>query len=45
VNEEQDPARLFFERLASVGGGDFRMHRGEMIESVLLSVLGGIRKH
>jgi von Willebrand factor type A domain len=45
VNEEQDPARLFFERLASAGGGDFRMHRGEMIESVLLSVLGGIRKH
>jgi hypothetical protein len=45
VGDEQDPARLFFERLASTGGGDFRMHRGEMIESMLLSVLGGIRKH
>jgi hypothetical protein len=45
VGEEQDPARLFFERLASTGGGDFRQHRGEMIESILLSALGGVRKH
>jgi hypothetical protein len=37
---EQKPERLFFERLAVAGGGDFRVHRGEMIESVLLSVLG-----
>ena len=29
----------FFKRLAAAGGGDFTAHRGQMIESVLLSVL------
>ena len=32
-------ARDFFERLARAGGGEFAAHRGQMIESVLLSVL------
>jgi hypothetical protein len=32
-------ARNFFERLAQAGGGEFAAHRGQMIESVLLSVL------
>jgi len=32
-------ARSFFERLAAAGGGEFTRHQGEMIESVLLSVL------
>lgn len=32
-------ARAFFERLAQSGGGEFAAHRGQMIESVLLSVL------
>ncbi len=32
-------ARRFFERLARAGGGAFAAHRGQMIESVLLSVL------
>src|SRR5690349_3690196 len=36
-----DPAQRFFEALARAGGGDFRLHRGEMIESMLLSVLEG----
>ncbi len=31
--------RAFFERLARAGGGDFIAHRGQMMESVLLSVL------
>ena len=31
--------RLFFERLAAAGGGDLSDHQGQMIESVLLSVL------
>lgn len=31
--------RQFFRRLADAGHGDFVMHRGEMMESVLLSVL------
>ena len=31
--------REFFERLAEAGGGDFVQHRGQMMESVLLSVL------
>jgi len=35
----ESPARRFFEELARAGGGDFRVHRGEMIESILLSVL------
>jgi len=29
----------FFERLAAAGGGDLSEHQGQMIESVLLSVL------
>lgn len=32
-------SRNFFKRLASAGGGEFAAHRGQMIESVLLSVL------
>ena len=44
AGEEEDPARLFFERLAATGGGDFRVHRGEMIESILLAALGDMRK-
>ncbi len=32
-------ARDFFKRLARAGGGEFAAHRGQMIESVLLSVL------
>jgi von Willebrand factor type A domain len=36
----QSPAfRPFFERLAAAGGGDLSIHQGQMIESVLLSVL------
>lgn len=35
----QAPAKAFFERLATAGGGDFSVHRGQMIESVLLAVL------
>jgi hypothetical protein len=31
--------RPFFERLAAAGGGDLSVHQGQMIESVLLSVL------
>ena len=31
--------RLFFEQLAVAGGGDLSIHQGQMIESVLLSVL------
>ena len=31
--------REFFERLAGAGRGDFVQHRGQMMESVLLSVL------
>jgi hypothetical protein len=31
--------RSFFEQLASAGGGDLSVHQGQMIESVLLSVL------
>ena len=31
--------RSFFERLAAAGGGDMSDHQGQMIESVLLSVL------
>jgi len=33
--------RPFFEQLASAGGGDLSLHQGQMIESVLLSVLDG----
>jgi hypothetical protein len=32
-------ARAFFERLAAAGGGRLSLHQGQMIESVLLSVL------
>jgi hypothetical protein len=32
-------ARSFFEQLATAGGGDLSVHQGQMIESVLLSVL------
>ena len=36
----RDPgAEAFFERLAEAGGGEFTPHQGQMIESVLLSVL------
>ena len=31
--------REFFQRVADAGGGDFVQHRGQMMESVLLSVL------
>lgn len=31
--------RAFYERLAAAGGGDFVSHRGQMLESILLSVL------
>ena len=37
-------AREFFERMAKTGGGDFREHKGEMMESILLSVLKDTRK-
>jgi hypothetical protein len=43
AGEETSAARGFFEALARAGGGDFRVHRGEMIESILLSVLNGAR--
>ena len=33
--------RHFFEQLALAGGGDLSVHQGQMIESVLLSVLAG----
>jgi hypothetical protein len=39
-----EDGRIFFERLAAAGGGDFRRHRGEMMESVLLSVLADARR-
>ncbi len=32
-------ARAFFKNLAAAGGGDFMAHQGQMIESVLLSIL------
>jgi von Willebrand factor type A domain len=35
----QPPVKAFFERLARAGGGDLFVHRGQMIESVLLAVL------
>jgi hypothetical protein len=35
--------RAFFERIAAMGGGDFSVHRGQIMESVLLAVLGGDR--
>jgi von Willebrand factor type A domain len=41
----RDPeARSFFERMAQTGGGDFREHKGELIESILLSVLANTRR-
>lgn len=37
---ERSPlAQRFFERLAEAGGGEFSVHQGQMIESVLLAVL------
>ncbi len=36
---ERGPGREFFKRLAEAGEGDFVQHRGQMMESVLLSVL------
>jgi hypothetical protein len=41
----RDPeGRSFFERIAQVGGGDFRAHKGELMESILLSVLANARR-
>lgn len=41
----RDPeARSFFERMAQAGGGDFREHKGELMESILLSVLANARR-
>jgi multidrug efflux pump subunit AcrA (membrane-fusion protein) len=34
-----EAGRVFFSQLARAGGGDFSMHQGQMLESVLLSVL------
>jgi hypothetical protein len=34
--------RPFFEQLATAGGGDLSVHQGQMIESVLLSVLNDV---
>lgn len=36
---DRGEGREFFERLADAGDGDFVQHRGQMMESVLLSVL------
>ena len=38
TGDKNGPGAVFFERLAQAGGGDFVVHRGQMIESVLLSV-------
>jgi hypothetical protein len=39
-----DPeGRSFFERMAQAGGGDFRESKGELMESILLSVLKDAR--
>ena len=32
-------SRDFFRQLAQAGGGDFSVHQGQMLESVLLSIL------
>ncbi len=37
---DQQAAKGFFERLANAGGGDVSVHKGQMIESILLAVLG-----
>jgi Mg-chelatase subunit ChlD len=37
-------ARAFFKNLAEAGGGDFMAHQGQMIESVLLSILPDPRR-
>ncbi len=37
-------ARAFFRNLAEAGGGDFMAHKGQMIESVLLSILPDPRR-
>jgi hypothetical protein len=40
-----DPeGRSFFERMAQTGGGDFRESKGELMESILLSVLKDARE-
>jgi hypothetical protein len=36
--------RSFFERMARTGGGDFREHKGELMESILLSVLANAQR-
>ena len=36
---QRSQGREFFQRLAKAGDGDFVEHRGQMMESVLLSVL------
>jgi hypothetical protein len=41
----RDPeGRAFFQRMAEAGGGDFREHKGELMESILLSVLKDTHK-
>ena len=35
-----DNAKGFFERLANAGGGEVSVHKGQMIESILLAILG-----
>lgn len=40
----QPRAREFFRNLAAAGGGDFLAHKGQMIESVLLSILPDRRR-
>jgi hypothetical protein len=41
----RDPnGRAFFERMAQAGSGDFRENKGELMESILLSVLKDTRK-
>lgn len=38
---DKPTAKSFFERLVGAGGGDVSVHKGQMIESILLAVLGG----
>jgi hypothetical protein len=41
----RDPeGNAFFERLAQAGAGDSRAHKGELMESILLSILADARK-
>lgn len=39
-----EPGRPFFERLAGAGGGELRVNKGELFESILLSVLKDAHK-